>query len=399
MNTQEHIRLAEEYGAHNYAPLEVVIEQASGVWVTDVDGKRYIDMLSCYSALNFGHNHPRLVQALKDQLDRVAVTSRAFYNDQYGPFCRELAEFCRMEMVLPMNSGAEAVETAVKTARKWGYDVKGVEKNKAEIICFTNNFHGRTTTIISFSTDPFSTTGFGPYTPGFKIAQYGDINDVKSKITPNTVAILIEPIQGEAGIIVPPSGFLRQIREMCTQNNVLLLMDEIQTGLGRTGRKFACEYEDVKPDMFILGKALGGGLLPVSAVVSTRDILKVMTPGVHGSTFGGMPLSCAVARTALKILHDESLVDRAQEMGAYFMTQLQGLKSPAVKEIRGKGLLIGVELKPEAGVAKKYCKKLKELGVLCKDTHEQTMRFAPPLTITKSEIDTGMEAIRKVLTS
>ncbi|MCH8913919.1 MAG: ornithine--oxo-acid transaminase [Planctomycetes bacterium] len=396
MNTQEHIALARQYGADNYAPLEVVIESAEGAWVTDVDGRRYLDMLSSYSALNFGHGHPRLTKALTEQLGRVVVTSRAFYNDQYGPFCRELAEFCGMEWVLPMNSGAEAVETAIKTARKWGYDVKGVPDGEAEIICCENNFHGRTTTIVSFSTDPIANTGFGPPTPGFKIAPFGDLAATEALMTDRTVAVLIEPIQGEAGILMPPEGFFKKLEALCKRNNVLLMVDEIQTGLGRAGKKFAHYYDDITPDVLILGKALGGGLLPVSAVVSSKAILGVLTPGTHGSTFGGMPLSCAVAREALRLLEDEKLADRAAESGAYLMDRLREMNSPAVCEVRGRGLLIGMELKPEAGTAKKYCLALQEQGLLCKDTHEQVIRFAPPLIIDRKDIDWALERIERV---
>ena len=396
MNTQEHIALARQYGADNYAPLEVVIESAEGAWVTDVDGRRYLDMLSSYSALNFGHGHPRLTKALTEQLSRVVVTSRAFYNDQYGPFCRELAEFCGMEWVLPMNSGAEAVETAIKTARKWGYDVKGVPDGQAEIICCENNFHGRTTTIVSFSTDPIASTGFGPPTPGFLIAPFGDLAATEALMTDRTVAVLIEPIQGEAGILMPPEGFFKKLEALCKRNNVLLMVDEIQTGLGRAGKKFAHYYDDITPDVLILGKALGGGLLPVSAVVSSKAILGVLTPGTHGSTFGGMPLSCAVAREALRLLEDEKLADRAAESGAYLMDRLREMNSPAVCEVRGRGLLIGMELKPEAGTAKKYCLALQEQGLLCKDTHEQVIRFAPPLIIDRKDIDWALERIETV---
>ena len=396
MNTQEHIALARQYGADNYAPLEVVIESAEGAWVTDVDGRRYLDMLSSYSALNFGHGHPRLTKALTEQLSRVVVTSRAFYNDQYGPFCRELAEFCGMEWVLPMNSGAEAVETAIKTARKWGYDVKGVPDGQAEIICCENNFHGRTTTIVSFSTDPIASTGFGPPTPGFLIAPFGDLAATEALMTDRTVAVLIEPIQGEAGILMPPEGFFKKLEALCKRNNVLLMVDEIQTGLGRAGKKFAHYYDDITPDVLILGKALGGGLLPVSAVVSSKAILGVLTPGTHGSTFGGMPLSCAVAREALRLLEDEKLADRAAESGAYLMDRLREMNSPAVCEVRGRGLLIGMELKPEAGTAKKYCLALQEQGLLCKDTHEQVIRFAPPLIIDRKDIDWALERIERV---
>ncbi len=396
MNTPEHIALAESYGAHNYAPLPVVIESAQGVWVKDVDGRRYLDMLSSYSALNFGHGHPKLVKALKDQLDRVVVTSRAFYNDQYGPFCKELVEFCQMEWVLPMNSGAEAVETAIKTARKWGYDVKGVAPDKAEIICFDNNFHGRTTTIVSFSTDPAANTGFGPATPGFKIAPYGFLAATEELMNENTVAVLIEPIQGEGGVLMPPKGFFTKLAALCNEKNILLMLDEIQTGLGRTGKEFAHHYDNIKPDVLILGKALGGGLLPVSAVVSCRGILGVLTAGTHGSTFGGMPLSCAVARQALKTLEEEKLADRAAELGTYMMHQLNAMNSPVVKEVRGRGLLIGMEIKTEAGKAKQYCQALKEQGLLCKETHEQVIRFAPPLVIDKNDLDWALERIERV---
>lgn len=396
MNSQQHIDLAQKFGAHNYAPLPVVIQSARGAWVTDVDGKRYLDMLSSYSALNFGHSHPRLVKTMKEQLDRVAVTSRAFYNDQYGPFSKELAEFCGMECVLPMNSGAEAVETAIKVARKWGYDVKGVASNQAEIICFENNFHGRTTTIVGFSTEPSAHTGFGPYAPGFRIAPYGSMAAVEKLINASTVAVLIEPIQGEGGILMPPPGFFKKLAESCRKNNVLLILDEIQTGLGRTGKKFAHYYDDIKPDMLILGKALGGGLLPVSAVVSSWAILGVLTPGTHGSTFGGMPLACAVARQALRVLEEEKLADRAAELGGYMMAQLAAMNSPMVREVRGRGLLIGVELKKEAGKAKPLCQALMHEGLLCKDTHEQVIRFAPPLVIDKADLDWALERIERV---
>jgi ornithine--oxo-acid transaminase len=398
MNTREHVQLAERYGAHNYHPLEVVIASASGAWVTDVDGQRYLDMLSSYSALNFGHNHPALVQALKDQLDRVCVTSRAFYNDQYGPFCKALAEFCGMDWVLPMNSGAEAVETAIKTARKWAYEVKGVAADKAEIIAFANNFHGRTTTIVSFSTDPTTSAGFGPRMPGFTVVPYGDIAALEKQIKRTTAAILMEPIQGEGGIIMPPPGYLRAARELCSAHNVLLMMDEIQTGLGRTGRHFAFEHDNIRPDVLILGKALGGGLLPVSAVVSSREILGVLTPGTHGSTFGGMPLSCAVARRAIEVLQQEGLTERAAEMGEYFMGLLSALESPVIKEVRGLGLLIGVELHSSAGGARAYCEALRRRGVLCKETHENVIRFAPPLIIQRSQIDWAHERVAAVLT-
>jgi ornithine--oxo-acid transaminase len=398
MSGAEHIELVEQFGAHNYHPLPVVIASAEGVWVTDVEGNRYLDMLAAYSAVNFGHGHPDLIAAAKAELDRVTLTSRAFHNDQLGPLCKELAELCDMEMVLPMNTGAEGVETAIKTARKWGYTRKGVPNDQAKIICCSNNFHGRTTTIISFSTEPQCREGFGPFTPGFEIINYGDIDALRQAIDGNTVAFLVEPIQGEAGIIVPPDGYLRQVRELCSELNVLFIADEIQSGLGRTGYTFACEHEGVKPDLYILGKALGGGILPVSAVVSTRDILDVFTPGDHGSTFGGNPLACAVARTVVEILKTSEFQNRARELGAYLFEQLEPLKSSSkIKEIRGRGLWVGIEFHPEAGTAKDYCMKLMHEGMLCKDTHAQTMRLAPPLCITKDELDWSVERLKKVI--
>lgn len=396
-HTEEYIELAETYGAHNYHPLPVVIERGEGVWVYDVEGKRYMDCLSAYSALNQGHCHPRLVAAVRRQAEKLSLTSRAFHNAEIGPFFKQLTELCRMEMVLPMNSGAEAVETAIKTARKWGYTQKGVESEKAEIIVFENNFHGRTTTIVGFSTEAQYKSGFGPFTPGFRIVPYGDIAALRKAVHRNTVAILIEPMQGEAGVIVPPEGFLRDVRAMCTAEKILMIADEIQTGLGRTGRLFCCDHEQVVPDMYILGKALGGGFYPVSAVVSSREILGVFKPGDHGSTFGGNPLACAIAREALNVIVEEKLPERAQELGTYFMAQLRDLRSPHVKEVRGKGLLIGVELKREAGPARPFCEKLMERGLLCKETHEQVIRFAPPLVIQRSEIDWAIHEVRKVL--
>lgn len=395
--TAELIELAETYGAHNYHPLPVVIERAQGVWVWDVEGRRYLDCLSAYSALNQGHCHPRLVAAVKAQCEKVTLTSRAFHNAEMGPFFRELAELCGMETVLPMNSGAEAVETAIKTARKWAYTVKGVEAEKAEIIAFENNFHGRTTTVISFSTEAQYREGFGPFTPGFRIVPFGDIAALRQAVHRNTAAVLIEPIQGEAGVIVPPEGFLREVREVCTRENVLMIADEIQTGLGRTGRMFCCDHEGVKPDMYVLGKALGGGFYPVSAVVSSRKILGVFRPGDHGSTFGGNPLACAVAREALRLIVEEKLPERAAELGSYFRDGLRAIGSPRVKEIRGKGLLIGVELTKEAGRARPYCERLMEHGVLCKETHESVIRFAPPLVIEKADIDWALNEVRQVL--
>jgi ornithine--oxo-acid transaminase len=395
--TRRFIELNDQYGAHNYHPLPVVIHEGRGAWVIDVDGKRYLDCLSAYSALNFGHNHPDLVRALKDQLDRVALTSRAFHNDQLAPFFKDLAELCGMEMVLPMNTGAEAVETAIKTARKWGYERKGVPANQARIMVFTENFHGRTTTIVGFSTDPQSYGNFGPFAPGFDIVKYGDIDAARRAFTPQTVAVMIEPIQGEAGIIMPPDGYLRQLRDLCTQNKALFMADEIQTGLGRTGKLFACEWEGIRPDVFILGKALGGGILPVSAVVSSRDIMSVFKPGEHGSTFGGNPLAAAVGRQAVKMLREGDFVKRAQEQGQYFMQQLRAMNSPKVQEIRGRGLLIGLQLKVEAGRARPVCENLMRRGMLCKDTHEQVIRFAPPLVIDKKDIDWAVGQVAEAL--
>ena len=395
--TQEHIELAETYGAHNYHPLPVVIERGEGVWVWDVEGKRYMDCLSAYSAVNQGHCHPRMIAAAKKQIESLTLTSRAFHNDQTGPYFKQLAELTGMEMVLPMNSGAEAVETAIKAARKWGYEKKGVEAGKAEIIVFSGNFHGRTTTIISFSTDDQSKDGFGPYTPGFPIVPYGDAGAARDAVNKNTVAIMVEPIQGEAGVVIPPGGFMRELRDICSGNNVLLIADEIQTGLGRTGKMFACEHEDVRPDMFIIGKALGGGFYPVSAVAASKEILGVFRPGDHGSTFGGNPLACALAREALDILTEEKLSERSAELGAYFMEELGKLNSPHVELIRGRGLFIGVVIKASSGKARPFCEQLMERGLLCKETHEQVIRFAPPLVITKEDIDWAVAQVGAVL--
>ena len=395
--TQEHLSLAETHGAHNYHPLPVVIERGEGIWVWDVDGKKYMDCLSAYSAVNQGHCHPRLIEITKKQVERLTLTSRAFHNDQTGPFFQELAKVCDMDTVLPMNSGAEAVETAIKTARKWGYTKKGVEDNQAEIIAFENNFHGRTTTIVGFSTEAQYKQGFGPFTPGFRTVPYGDLDAARDAVNKNTVGILVEPLQGEAGVVVPPEGFLRGLRELATAEAVLLLADEIQTGLGRTGRMFACQHENVQPDAYIVGKALSGGFYPVSAVVSSEEILSVFSPGDHGSTFGGNPLACAIAREALRILVEDKLPERAHEMGTYFMEGLRQMGSPHVEEVRGKGLLIGVELKPESGPARLFCEKLMERGMLCKETHESVIRFAPPLVIEREDIDWALAQIREVL--
>ncbi|OGS11408.1 MAG: ornithine--oxo-acid transaminase [Elusimicrobia bacterium RIFOXYA2_FULL_58_8] len=392
--TQKFIELAHQYGANNYHPLPIVISSGKGVWVKDPDGNKYMDMLSAYSALNHGHRHPVVLKALTDQSKKVTLTSRAFNNDQIGPFFKELCEFTGYDMVLPMNTGAEAVETAIKAVRKWGYKVKGVAEGKAEIIVVTNNFHGRTITIVSCSTEPQYRDGFGPFTPGFKVVSYGNFEEFKAAVNPNTVAFLVEPIQGEAGIIVPPAGYLKNVYNYCKANKVLFVADEIQTGFGRSGKKFACDYEEIKPDMVVLGKALGGGVMPVSAVAASREILGVFNPGDHGSTFGGNPLACAVARAALKVLADEKLVERSAEMGAYFIDLLRGIKSPYIQEVRGKGLLIGMELNCSA---RPFCEKLMKLGVLAKETHDHVIRFAPPLVITKKELDWAFKRIKKVL--
>lgn len=397
MMGQKHIELVERYAAHNYHPLPIVVAKADGVWVEEAGGKRYMDMLAAYSAVNFGHCNAELIAAAKEQLDRVTLTSRAFHNDQLGPLSKELAELCGMEAILPMNTGAEGVETAVKTARKWGYMKKGVPEGQAKIICCENNFHGRTTTIISFSTDPQCRAGFGPFTPGFTIIKYGDIDALEHAIDERTVAFLVEPIQGEAGIIVPPEGYLKQVRQICSESNILFIADEIQSGLGRTGATFCCDHEDVKPDIFILGKALGGGIMPVSAIVSSREILSVFSPGDHGSTFGGNPLACAIARKVIAILNTNKYQDNAKELGEYVIGKLRTLKSGKIKEIRGRGLWVGIELRASAGTARGYCEKLMHEGMLCKDTHEQVIRLAPPLCITRDEIDWALQRLQKVL--
>ncbi len=394
----QHIELVERCAAHNYHPLPVVVAKADGVWVEDADGKRYMDMLAAYSAINFGHRNQELIAAAKAQLDRVTLTSRAFHNDQMGPFCEELAALCGMEAVLPMNTGAEGVETVIKTARKWGYTIKGVPADQAKIICCADNFHGRTTTIVSFSTDPVCREGFGPFTPGFEIIEYGNIDALRRAIDDRTVAFLVEPIQGEAGIIIPPAGYLPQVRELCTEKNVLFIADEIQSGLGRCGATFCCDTENVRPDVYILGKALGGGIMPISAVVSSRKILSVFQPGNHGSTFGGNPMACAIARKVVEILGTSCYQENARQLGGYLADRLRAIKTDKIKEIRGRGLWFGIEFHPQAGVARDYCEKLLHEGMLCKDTHEQTMRLAPPLCITKDELDWALERIERVLT-
>lgn len=397
MNTQDYIQLEERYGAHNYHPLDVVLNRGEGVWVWDVDGKKYLDCLSAYSALNQGHVHPRILAAMQEQAQKITLTSRAFRNDQLPLFYQEISELTGYEMCLPMNSGAEAVETAIKLARKWGYVIKGIPRHKAEIIVAENNFHGRTTTIISFSSEPLYKDDFGPFTPGFVPVPYGNAEALQSAITANTAAVMIEPIQGEAGVIIPPAGYLKRIREICQQNNVLLIADEIQTGLGRTGKLFACNHEDVRADMVIIGKALSGGFYPVSAVLADQAILGLFKPGEHGSTFGGNPLAAAIARAALKVLVDERLVENSATMGEYFIEQLAEIPSRHIREVRGKGLLIGVELKPEARGARRFCEALQQGGILAKETHEHVIRFAPPLIISKETIDWALPIIREIL--
>lgn len=391
---QDLIDLEARHGAHNYHPLDVVIERAEGVWVYDVEGKRYLDCLAAYSAVNQGHCHPKILQTLEEQARKVTLTSRAFRNAQLPLLCKDLHDLTGFDAVLPMNSGTEAVETAIKVARKWGYKVKGIRQDKAEIIVCANNFHGRSVTIVGFSTDEQYRDGFGPFAPGFKVIPYGDAEALQNAITPNTCAFLVEPIQGEAGILIPPAGFLHQAAEICRRNRVLLMTDEIQSGLGRTGKLFAYMHEDITPDILIVGKALAGGFYPVSAVLASRHILDVITPGDHGSTFGGNPLGCAIARTALRVLVEEKMVERSAELGAYFLSRLQSLRSSAIKEVRGKGLWIGVELH---GKARPYCEALKDEGILCKETHDHVIRFGPPLVVTREDLDWAFKRIAKVI--
>jgi ornithine--oxo-acid transaminase len=386
------IRIEDRWGAHNYRPLDVVVERAAGVWVYAVDGRRYLDCLSAYSALNQGHCHPRILQALLDQASRVTLTSRAFRNDQLPPFCEALARLCGMQMVLPMNTGAEAVESAIKAVRRWGYISKRIPRDEAEIVVCENNFHGRTTTITGFSSEPLYRDGFSPFTPGFVTVPFGDIDALEAAITPRTCALLIEPIQCEAGILIPPDGYLRRAAELCARERVLLVADEIQTGLGRTGRMFACQHEDVQPDVYVLGKALSGGVYPVSAVVSSSEILGVFRPGSHGSTYGGNPLACAVARAALRVVEEERLADRSAELGAWLLYELRKLRHPHIKAIRGRGLLIGIELLVPA---RSYCERLKELGLLCKETHDFVLRLAPPLIISEEDLAWAVGQLRK----
>ncbi len=399
MKTRDYVELEDRFGAHNYHPLDVVITRAEGVWVWDVEGRKYMDCLAAYSAVNQGHCHPKILKALVEQSCRVALTSRAFRNDQLGLFCKELCELTGFARVLPMNTGAEAVETAIKAARKWAYTVKGVPYGQAEILVFANNFHGRTTTIVGFSSEEQYRFGFAPFTPGFRILPYGDAQAVRDAMNPNVAAVLVEPIQGEGGIIVPPEGYLRELREITSAANALLVVDEIQSGLGRTGKLFAYEHEGIRPDIVIIGKALSGGMYPVSAILSDDEVMGVFQPGDHGSTYGGNPVAAAVAREALKVLLDEGMVERSAELGAYALERLRALDSPHVKEVRGKGLWIGVELKPEAGGARRFCEALQEEGVLAKETHEHVIRIAPPLVITREELDWAIGKLEKVLTA
>jgi ornithine--oxo-acid transaminase len=397
MKTQEYIEIEEKYGAHNYHPLDVVLTRGEGVWVYDVEGKKYLDCLSAYSAVNQGHCHPKIVAALVEQAHKISLTSRAFRNDQLPLLNKALSELTGYEMSLLMNSGAEAVETALKLARKWAYQVKKIEPDKAEIVTCAGNFHGRTITTISFSTEGLYRDDFGPFTPGFITIPYGDAEALAKVVTPNTAAFLVEPIQGEGGVIIPPKGYLKKAAEICQKNNILFIADEIQTGLGRAGRLFASEYENVRPDVTIIGKALAGGLYPVSAVLADEKILGVFKPGEHGSTFGGNPLASAVARAALKVIVEEKLIERSVEMGEYFLEQLSEINHPMVKEVRGRGLLIGMEMKKEAGGARRYCEALMKKGILAKETHENVIRFAPPLVIDKKTIDLAVQSIREVL--
>ncbi|WP_431030423.1 ornithine--oxo-acid transaminase [Lysinibacillus sp. LZ02] len=392
MDTKTIIAQTEAVGANNYHPLPIVISEACGVWVYDPEGNKYLDMLSAYSAVNQGHRHPKIIEALKAQADRVTLISRAFHSENLGTWYEKVAQLTNKDMVLPMNTGTEAVETAIKTARRWAYDVKKIT-GEAEIICCEGNFHGRTMAAISMSSEQAYQRGFTPLLPGFKIVPYGDIEAIRQAISKNTAAVILEPIQGEAGIVIPPEGFLQDVAKLCHDNNILMIADEIQTGLGRTGKMFACDWEDVVPDIYILGKALGGGVMPISCVAANRDILGVFNPGSHGSTFGGNPLACAVSIAALDVLINEELAKRSVELGTYFMEKLSDIQHPAVKEIRGRGLFIGLELHE---AARPYCEKLKNVGLLCKETHDTVIRFAPPLTISRQELDWAIERIKEV---
>ena len=396
MKKEDYISLEQLLGAHNYKPLDVVLSRGKGVWVWDIDGNRYLDCLAAYSAVNQGHCHPKIIKTMIEQSQNLTLTSRAFRNDQLALLYNDLCRLTNSHKVLPMNSGAEAVETAIKTVRKWGYTVKNVPENKAEIIVCEGNFHGRTITIVSFSTDHNSRKGFGPFTPGFKVIPFGDSQALERSITANTVGFLVEPIQGEAGVIIPPSGYLATVKQICEKNNVVLILDEIQTGLGRTGKLLAEEHDGIEADLTLIGKALSGGFYPISAVLSNTEVMDVLQPGEHGSTFGGNPLACAVARTALKVLVEENMIENAEKMGAYFLDGLKRIESPLIKEVRGKGLMIGMELHPHAGGARRYCEKLLEQGLLCKETHEHIIRFAPPLVITRDQIDWALGKISSV---
>jgi ornithine--oxo-acid transaminase len=397
MKTSELIGLEDRFGAKNYNPLDVILSRGEGIWVWDVEGKKYMDCLSAYSAVNHGHCHPKIMQTLIDQASKLTLTSRAFRNDQLGLFYEEICDLTRSHKILPMNSGAEAVETAVKAVRKWGYTVKGVPEEQAEIIVCENNFHGRTISIVSFSTDPSSRNGFGPFTPGFKVIPFDDTQALEAAMTPHTVAFLVEPIQGEAGVMIPHAGYLKVAKGLCEKNNVILILDEIQTGLGRTGKLLAEEHDGIEADVTLIGKALSGGFYPVSAVLSNEAVLDVLNPGQHGSTFGGNPLACAIARSALKVLIEEGLIENAASMGTYFLEGLKQISNPYIKEVRGKGLMIGLEFYPEAGGARQYCEKLKKNGLLCKETHDHIIRFSPPLVISKDQIDWALEIISLAL--
>jgi ornithine--oxo-acid transaminase len=396
MNSKDLILIEDLYGAHNYHPLDVVVSKAKGIWMWDVEGKKYLDFLAAYSAANQGHCHPRIIRALQGQARKLTLTSRAFRNDQWPMLAKELCEWTGFNMVLCMNSGAEGVETAVKTARKWGYQKKGIPEGQAEIIACSNNFHGRTVTAISFSTEPLYRKDFGPFTPGFPIIPFGDTDALEKAITPNTAAFIFEPIQAEAGILIPPDGYLKKAKEICERNNVLFIADEIQTGLGRVGKVFACDYEEVKPDMVVIGKSLGGGCYPISAVLADREILGVFKPGEHGSTFGSNPLACAVAREAIRVTREEKLVENAAELGKHFLAKLRTIRSKHIKEIRGRGLLIGVELHPEAGGARRFCEELAKESLLCKETHDNVIRFAPPLVIRERDLNRAFKRIKAV---
>jgi ornithine--oxo-acid transaminase len=398
LGSERLIELVQEHSPRNYHPLPVVVAHGEGAWVTDVDGTRYLDMLSAYSALNFGHRHPDLIRAASEQLERLTLTSRAFHNDRFGPFCDELASLCGKDLVLAMNSGAEAVETALKTARRWGYDVKGVREGRAKIVVCDGNFHGRTITIVGFSSDPSATGGFGPFTPGFVSVPFGDADALATALEdPDVVAFLVEPIQGEAGVRIPPEGYLREARRLCTERNVLLIADEIQSGLGRTGTTFASEHEDVVPDVYVLGKALGGGIMPVAAVVADRDVLGVFRPGEHGSTFGGNPLACAIGLAVIALLRTGEYQRRSKDLGSWFLERLREEAPTSVTEVRGRGLWFGIELTPEAAPARAVCERLLELGVLAKDTHETTVRLAPPLVVSRGELEWSLERIVNAL--